>query len=306
MVVRCVAKVADAYKLIKKTQRRFKKYGSIAYDDRIMRFKGETVNLWTLDGRQTIAFQCGEYQRKLLPYRKGEVDLVYRKGVFFLNAVCEVEEPPASDSDEILGVDMGIVNIVTTSDAEVMTGDDVERIRRRNLHRRRNLQRKGTKSAKRKLKQLSGKQSRFQRDTNHCISKSLVLNAKGTNRSLAIEELTGIRERVTVRCKQRARHSNWSFHQLREFISYKSKMYGVTLYTVDPRNTSRECSACGFTDKANRRTQDKFLCQSCGLSLPADFNASLNIRDRSMSTRQTVTSVIKASSPMTQAQAVAL
>ncbi|MBA3766922.1 MAG: transposase, partial [Acidobacteria bacterium] len=164
MVVRCISKVADAYKLDKKRQRTFKRHGSIAYDDRIIRFtKSEAVNLWTVGGRETIPFQCGDYQRKLLPFRKGEVDLVFRKGNFYLNAVCDVEEPPVIEGDDVIGCDFGIVNLVTTSDGEVMTGASVERTRRTYAHRRRNLQRKQTKSAKRKLKQLSGKQSRYQR-----------------------------------------------------------------------------------------------------------------------------------------------
>lgn len=288
MVIRCIAKVADAYKLDDRVQRRFKKHGSIAYDERIIRFtKADAVNLWTVDGRETIPFVCGDYQRRYLPFRRGEVDLVYRQGMFFLNAVCDIETPPAEIGDDVLGVDFGIVNIAVTSDGAVMSGADVERVRRTYSHRRRNLQRKGTRSAKRKLKQLSGAQSRLQRNTNHCLSKSLVLNAKCTNRAVAIEELQGIGKRVKVRKRERARHANWSLYQLRTFLEYKSKLSGILVHTVDPRDTSRECSVCGFTAKENRKFQDKFLCQSCGHRSPADFNAARNIRARAISTRQT-------------------
>jgi putative transposase len=47
---------------------------------------------------------------------------------------------------------------------------------------------------------------------------------------------------------------------------------------VDPRNTSRTCSECGHCEKDNRKSQAKFLCVSCGMSMNADANAALNIR----------------------------
>jgi IS605 OrfB family transposase len=295
VVVRLIAKVADAYKLDTKAKRVFRKHGSIAYDDRILSFKREErVSIWTVEGRQTIPFVCGDYQRKLLPFRKGETDLIYRKGNFYLNAVCDVDEPLLDGAQDVLGVDFGIVNLATDSDGCVFTGAKVDQTRRRYAHRRRNLQRKQTRSARRKLKQLSGRQARFQRDANHVISKRLVLKAKDTMRALAIEDVKGIRERVTVRRSQRARHSNWAFAQLRSFLEYKSKLYGVALCAVDPRNSSRECSRCGYTDKANRPSQDKFLCQSCGYSANADLNAALNLRARGVSITQTSTPVDKA------------
>src|SRR5437868_6980637 len=73
MVVRCIAKVADAYKLDKKTRRRFTPLGAIAYDDRILTWKTEkqTVNIWTIEGRQLIPYLCGERQKQLLEYRQG-------------------------------------------------------------------------------------------------------------------------------------------------------------------------------------------------------------------------------------------
>ncbi|MBA3239870.1 MAG: IS200/IS605 family element transposase accessory protein TnpB, partial [Acidobacteria bacterium] len=98
------------------------------------------------------------------------------------------------------------------------------------------------------------------------------------SRGIAIEELKGIRERTRFRKSQRARMSGWSFFQLRQFLEYKSRLNGVRLVTVDPRNTSRTCHECGHCEKANRRTQEQFECQSCGHRSLADFNAALNIR----------------------------
>jgi IS605 OrfB family transposase len=115
---------------------------------------------------------------------------------------------------------------------------------------------------------------------NHCISKQIVAEAKGTQRGIAVEELTGIHERVTVRKKQRAVLRSWAFHQLRTFLTYKAACAGVPLLAIDPRNTSRGCSACGYAAKGNRKTQREFVCLDCGFALHADLNAALNLRSR--------------------------
>src|SRR5438874_13495237 len=62
LTVRCIAKVADAYKLDRKAQRSFNPHGAIAYDDRILAYtkKNTAVSIWTLGGRQEIRIVCGK------------------------------------------------------------------------------------------------------------------------------------------------------------------------------------------------------------------------------------------------------
>lgn len=280
MVVRCIAKVADAYKLDKRTKRTFRPTGAIAYDDRILRWTDTAVSIWTAGGRQTIPFVCGDHARALLVTRQGESDLFVRDGQWFLAFTANVEEPPADTPDDWLGVDLGIVNLATDSDGTVYSGEDVERRRRTFHHRRRNLQRNGSKAAKRKLRSIKRKQSRFQSHTNHAISKRIVATAKGTGRGLALEDLQGIRDRTRLRRRQRARHANWGFFQLRSYLSYKAAMAGVSLVLVDPRYTSQTCLACGVIDKASRRNQAEFVCTACGVAALADHNAARNIAFR--------------------------
>ncbi len=112
------------------------------------------------------------------------------------------------------------------------------------------------------------------------ISKALVAKAAASCKELALEDLTGIRERVNVRHEQRAEHHSWSFYQLRLFLTYKAAAAGVPVVLVDPAFTSQACSACGHCERANRRSQDVFLCRSCGLTLNADWNGALNIAYR--------------------------
>ncbi len=285
-----VRKVADAYKLDKKTIREFRPLGAVAYDDRILAWKmdKQTVSVWTMDGRLTIPFAAGDYQTKLLSGQRGETDLVYRDGEFYLLSTCDVEEQPVVIQDDFLGIDLGVTNIAVDSDGEIHSAKTVNNVRFRHRKLRKKLQSKGTKASRRRLKKLSGKERRFAKHVNHEISKHIVTKAKDTDRGIALEELGGIRDRVTARKPQRVQLHSWSFFQLRSFIEYKAKQMGVEVKAVDPRNTSRTCPCCGHVDKANRKSQSKFLCVDCGFSGLADHIAATNIRRRASVTTPNV------------------
>jgi len=281
--VRCIAKVADAYKAGAQGQRRFRPHAAQPYDDRIFRFRDDdAVSLWTTRGRQTIPFVCGPRQRALLAYRKGEVDLMLVRGKWYVACVCDIPDPEAAPVKDVIGVDLGIVNLAFDSDGTAYSGDKIEEKRRTYAHRRRNLQRKKTKSARRKLKLIKGRQARFQRDTNHRISKAIVAEAQRSGRGVALEDLQGIRDRVKARRRQRARLHNWPFFQLRSFVEYKARLAGVPVALIDPRNTSRGCPACGHAEKRNRPDQATFSCVSCGHAGAADHVAARNIRARAL------------------------
>lgn len=273
-------KVADAYKLDKKTKREFRPLGSVTYDPRILSWATDKkfVSIWTTNGRLRITFVMGEHQRRLLESAQGEADLIFRQGEFYIHQTCDLAEPDPSDPDGWLGIDMGVVNIATDSDGDMHTSEIIERTRQRRQSLRASLQSRGSLSAKRHLRRLSGKQRRFQKDTNHVLSKRIVAKAARTKRGIALENLTHIRQRTRVKGKeQRAKHSNWSFAQLRTFLTYKAKMMGIPISLVDPRYTSQRCFVCGHTEKGNRRNQSEFLCCSCGHADNADINAALNI-----------------------------
>lgn len=255
------------------------------FDDRMLSWQIETrqVSIWTVRGRvKNLAFTGSDEQLKMLAgYRRGESDLVCRDGVWFLVATCEVPETELNtDPVDMLGVDLGIVNIATTSDGQIMAGRRLNRARARDVALRAKLQKKGTKSATRRLQRRRRKQARRTRDINHKISKHIVAEAKRTGRGIGLEELTGIRARVRLKKPQRAAVHSWSFAQLGGFIAYKARRAGVPVLYVDPAYTSRTCAQCGHIDKANRVSQAWFACRSCGFVDHADRNASRNIRAR--------------------------
>ncbi|MEU1178152.1 transposase [Streptomyces sp. NPDC005820] len=263
----------------------FRPEGAQPYDDRMLSWQitERTVSIWTLSGRvKGVAFTASPEQlARLALYRKGESDLVARDGMWFLQATCEIPEAPLNtDPVAFLGIDLGIVNIATTSDGQIMAGRALNRGRLRERTLRTKLQKKNTPSAKRRLKKRRRKEARRAKDINHKIAKHVVAEAERTGRGIALEELTGIRERVRLRKPQRATHSSWTFAQLGAFIAYKAKKAGVPVVYVDPAYTSRTCAECGHIDRANRVSQAWFACRSCGFVDHADRNSSRNIRRR--------------------------
>lgn len=252
LAIRCISKASESYKQNKSIRPTFRPEGAIVYDERVMSFKGLThVSLLTLAGRVLVPFLIGSYQSARMGTIKGQADLLYRNGVFYLAVTLDVPAPEPIDASDILGVDLGIVNLATDSTGESFSGTLVEQNRIRHHALRQRLQKRGTKSAKRHLKKLSGKEARFKKNTNHVISKRIVQKAKANGQAIAIEDLRHIRKRTdsTVRRSQRSRHSSWAFGQLRSFLSYKATLAGVPLHTVNPRNTSRTCHACGHCAK---------------------------------------------------------
>lgn len=242
-----------------------------------------TVSIWTVAGRlRGVRIAGNPRHLALLRSRQiGETDLLHRDGVWLLHAV--VDAPEAARSEPVngfLGVDLGIVNLATTSDGDRFCGSRLNRYRKRQQRIRKRLQAKKTSSARRLLKKRRRKEARFAADVNHRISKTIVAEAERTGRGIAVEELTGIRARVRLRKPQRATLHSWAFAQLGQFLTYKAQQAGVAMVQVDPAYTSQTCHACGHVDKRNRRSQAVFHCGRCDLVGHADHNAARNIAAR--------------------------
>jgi IS605 OrfB family transposase len=257
------------------------------YDDRNLSWQLDvgTVSIWTTAGRcKNLRFACSPGQAKMLAdHRKGESDLVHRDGKWFLLATCDIPEPEMFEPADWIGVDRGIVNLATTSDGDNHQGRRLGRYRRWQARKRAELQAKRTRSAARLLKKRARREARHATHVNHTIAKQVVAVAARTGRGIALEELSGIRGRVTVPRDQRARLSSWPFHQLGAFIAYKARRHGVPFIEVDPAYTSQRCPRCGHTERANRPARDHFCGRRCGLAGPADVVAGVNVRDRARS-----------------------
>ena len=277
VIIRCISKVADAYKLDKKVKRTFKPLGSISYDSRILTYKPDNiVSIWSVGGRLKMPFVC--HNPNYLPYIKGEADLLFRKGKFYLFQTVDVVEDDVKDVEEFIGCDFGLTDIAVTSDGTKHSAEWLNQYREKKQKVRSSIQSKETKGAKRLLKRLSGKERTTATIINHTIAKSIVKSAKEQGKGIAIENLTNIRFTSKRRNKKfRTKLGRWNFGQLRSFLEYKSLLNGVQLVVVEPAYTSKTCSCCKHIGK---RTNKVFKCtnQNCEVDvLDADYNASLNI-----------------------------
>lgn len=295
MAIRCIGKACDAYKRDRTIQPTFDPHGAMVYDERVMDVKDAGhVSLLTLRGRIIVSMRYGAYQAARLAMQKGQADLILRHGTFYLYICIDMPTPPPIQTEGFLGIDMGITEIASDSAGNQYSGEDVKCVRKNVKAHRSLLQHKQTNSAKKHLRKIASRQSRFVRNVNHCISKKLVETALLLKKTLALEDLSGIRERCTVSKQMRWLLGNWSFSQLAQFLTYKAHMVGLKVVLVDPRNTSRTCSSCGYCDKKNRKSQAQFKCLECGSMFNADLNAALNIAARAAQSACLLSSALSA------------
>ena len=274
VLVRCIAKVADAYKLDKKVKREFRTLGSIGYDSRIITYKpNNIVSLWAIGGRIKIPFVC--HNPDYLPYIKGEADLVYKKGKFYLFQTVDVPEEYIDDVEEFIGVDFGLQTLAYTSDGINHSAEWLNTYREHRQKVRSSIQSKGTRSSRKLLKRLSGKERTTANLVNHTISKSIVKSAKEQGKGISIEDLTNIRFTSKRRNKKfRTKLGKWNFSDLRAKLEYKALLNGVKLVVVNPAYSSQTCHSCKHIGK---RTNKVFKCTNtnCNVgSIDSDYNAS--------------------------------
>lgn len=273
VLIRCISKVTDAYKLDRKTKRIFKPLGSITYDSRILTYKQNTASIWSVGGRLKIPFVC--HNPNYLPYIKGEADLVFNKGKFYLFQTVDIPDTDIKDVEEFIGCDFGQTKICTLSDGTNYDSEQLKKVRKKYSKVRASVQAKGTKSSRRLLKRLSGRERRFVSINNHTIAKQIVQKAKSENKGIAIEDLSGIRKTAKTKSKVHKTELNrWSFYQLRQFLTYKARMQGVKLFVIPPAYTSQMCSCCLHIGERNGK---HFSCKNCGNIMDADYNAAKNI-----------------------------
>ena len=292
--IRCIAQVVEAYKRDKTVCPTFRPHAAVPFSTgKNISFKGpDRVSISTLTGRLIVPYLMGTYQAERFGFAHGQADLVLRRdGKWFLLVTVDLPEGTPLPITDFIGVDLGVVNLATTSDAETHTGDEIEACRTRYARRRQRLQKaahraqmhgKRPKNIRRALKRTARREAAFRRDVNHGISTKLVATATDTLRGLALEDLEGIRERTPFRQSQRARMTGWAFAQLRSFVEYKARLAGVPVVLVDPKHTSQQCSGCEHVARSNRRSQARFSCKRCGYTAHADYNAACNIRSRAL------------------------
>ncbi len=242
----------------------------IRYDKRTFSYNNGKVSLSTINGRQRFNIQLPRFAEKYNEWNSKAGMVVLRNNQLWLNIIFN-KENQIGESNSFIGIDRGINNIAVCSDNEFYNSKQLKLVKGRYQHLKARLQSKGTRSAKQHLKKLSGRERRFVRDVNHCLSKQI---AKKPFDCFVLEDLKKFSMDKGRRFNKKL--GNWSYYQLGNFIQYKAEELGKNTIKVNPRHTSQMCSQCGHTERSNRKGS-QFKCMTCGFELNADLNASRNI-----------------------------
>src|SRR2546421_11906370 len=264
----------------------------------------QQVSVLTLDGRVIVPYTGKDSHVALIQHVAsiGTAKLWYDKPKkqFYL-LVClqvEVEDPTPETHHQVVGVDVGqrylAVAATPKNTATFYSGKQVRAKADHYARLRKRLQKKGTRSATRRLVVISGRERRLKQDTNHTLSRRIV--DAHPHSIIGLEDLTHIRERTkrthgkkaTKKQRQANRHaSQWAFAELQSYIAYKAWLSGSMAVKVDAPYTSQACPLCGYTSDANRPNKGLlFMCQSCHYSLHADLIGARNVVLRTLLVRQ--------------------
>jgi len=296
-------KAADACKSVVKKWKQGKKASMphftsphLVYDHRTATFHGEYVSLATVNGRIKADYVLPDHERDTPhaeyffsdEYETTGAELHYTNGNWMLHVHCKKEvesdtsEQASTENGTVLGVDLGVNNLAVTSTGTFWTGDEFDHWRREYENRRGDLQQCGTRWAHETIQSVGRKEKGRFKMTLHRISNELVAEARDHGCSvIAFEDLTDIRERTGASWGHK-----WAFNRLYEYVKYKAAEYGIDVEQVNPENTSRRCSTCGFTHPDNR-DGESFECLKCGYQNHADYNAAKNIGLRYLRRNQT-------------------
>ena len=261
---------------------------TVRVDLRTMSLRGNLLTLSSMHGQKRQRFLLPSipawFDERYPERRLQAVTLVLDSNGLMARLTLTFRIPKAEPVEgRVLGVDLGMHALYKDSEGGEYRYPRVQRVRRRYAYDRRTLQEKGTRSAHRRLKAMSGREERFIRDVDHCAAKRLA-GTPGIG-VMAFEDLAYIRRQARKGTKTGRRRRNmlnqWPFSQLQEFAAYKAAAKGIQVVMVDPAYTSQRCNRCGYVDKRNR-DRARFDCLRCGHSDDADHNAALNIRDRAI------------------------
>ena len=217
-------------------------------------------------------------------YKFGTAKLVYKHDKYFLHipVTYEIEERNTSQIRNVVGIDRGINFVVATYDSKgkskFVSGKQIKQKRANYVKLRKELQKRRTPSARRRLKAIGHRENRWMQDVNHCVSKALV-EMYPENTLFVLEDLTGIRNATErVKLKHRYVSVSWSFYDLEQKLKYKAEAHNDMVINVNPRYTSQSCPKCGHTEKANRNKKlHLFTCKACGYKSNDDRIGAMNL-----------------------------
>lgn len=202
---------------------------------------------------------------------------------FHISVTKNIEVLNKEDIKSVIGLDRGIRQLVTSYDEKGNTtffsGEKVRKKREHYKKLRQSLQKRNTKSSKRRIRKLGQQENRWMTDVNHQLSKTLVENYP-KNSLFVIENLEGVRF-VTEKVNKNNRYDSvsWAFYQFEQFLIYKAIKRKSLVVKVSAQYTSQRCPKCGNIEKSNRNHQlHNYHCDKCNYQSNDDRIAAMNIQ----------------------------
>ena len=271
------------------------RYDSLQWEDR---------SGWKLkvDARRLYLLGVGELKANYHRPLKGTPKAITlkREGTkWWLSVRCidaPAERLPSTGRE--VGIDLGVVNLVTTSEGKLMVGEHFgSRARTKLAQAQQQLATKQRGSNRRRrqvgeVARLYRKVAQQRRNAVHQLSRQLVndfdlivledLAITNVVRSPKAKPDPEVPGAFLPNGASGKAGLNRSIHDARwgtlaSLLSYKAESAGRIVVTVDPRYTSQTCGECGHVDAGNRVNQAEFCCLACGHSDHADVNAARNI-----------------------------
>ncbi|WP_281282640.1 RNA-guided endonuclease InsQ/TnpB family protein [Nonomuraea terrae] len=204
----------------------------------------------------------------------------------------DVPAEPLPATGAVVGIDMGVASLVTTSDnvhrenpRYLAVAADRLAAAQRDLARKKPGSKRRRKEVAR-IAALHGKVRRQRLDYAHKAANALVRDYDViVHEDLRISNMTrsasGTIEAPGRNVAQKSGlnrsilDAGWGVFL--QILAHKAESAGRELIAVNPASTSRTCSCCGHCAKENRATQAEFRCTACGHAAHADVNAAINI-----------------------------
>ena len=248
---------------------------------------GQVLSINTLGKRTKCTFEGEHFAGYLnVSYQLGTAKLVELKGRWYLHipVIKAVEDFQKECVRHVVGIDRGLRFLAVSYDEQGKTkfvsGKKIATKRHKFQEVRKQLQAKGIKSAKRKLKAISGRENRWMSDVNHQISKTLV-QKYGKDTLFVLEDLAGVsfeESNLSRTAKQNYDLRSWSFYQLEQFLTYKAHENRSEVLKVSAKYTSQRCPKCGIIRKANRDHHKHLYSCQCGYKSNDDRIGAMNIQ----------------------------
>lgn len=206
----------------------------------------------------------------------------YQNGRWYISGCYKNEFPDTSENLEILGLDWGIKNFMTTSKGEIINYPksvlrEYQRIGK--LQKVRDKKQLNSKNYNKMQEKIRVAYERMENIKHNFVEQKTTELCKNYN--IAIENLTNQK----IRTKYKIRRRNQIISPLYIFekkLQWKCKKFGSSFYKVEPNNTSRMCSNCGSIKEDLTLNDRIYYCEKCGSIIDRDINAAINIAHKAV------------------------